>query len=205
MKDVNLTTKEQRKFNYNIRQARGELLFARCWILGEGETEVTLIPELARILDKNLEKKGIRCIAYRQSDISLFIKVADAMGITWIAIPDSDNQGQSDQAKIRSALNGRNEAEVHFPLPEENIEVHLCVNGFANVYESFLTPESRRNITVQSTSPDYYHQLTKAIGKHNKIPAVHEVIDKIRSGASVPPMFEQVINAAITRVDSNEH
>ena len=106
LKDVHLMDKQRRQFNYHIRQARGELLFARCWILGEGETEVTLIPELARILKKNLEKNGIRCIAYRQSDISLFIQVADAMGIHWIAIPDSDSQGRSDQIKIRSRLKG---------------------------------------------------------------------------------------------------
>ncbi len=202
MKDVHLTDKQQRHFNYHIRQARGELLFARCWILGEGETEVTLIPELARILKKNLEKSGIRCIAYRQSDISLFIQVADAMGIHWIAIPESDPQGLADQEKIRSALLGKIEGDIHFPLSEDNIEIHLCVNGFADIYEKFLTAESSKNITVKKTDPDYYKQLTKAISKKHKIAAVHDVIEKIQSGASVPPLFENAINAAITWVDS---
>jgi putative ATP-dependent endonuclease of OLD family len=204
MKDVHLTAKEKQKFNYHIRHARGELLFARCWILGEGETEVTLITELARIRKKNLEKNGIRCIDYRQSDISLFIKVADAMGIHWIAIPDNDSQGRPDQEKIRAALNGRREQDLNFPLPEENIEIHLCANGFTEIYENFLTKESRRNIIVEKTDPDYYKQLTKAISKH-KIAAIHDVIDKIQSGASVPPTLENAINAAITWVDSNEH
>ena len=187
MKDVHLTEKQQRHFNYHIRHERGKLLFARCWILGEGEKEVTLISELARIRKKNLEKNGICCIDYRQSDISLFIKVADAMGIHWIAIHDSDSQGLSDQVKIYAALNGRREQRTSiFHYGRENIEIHLCVNGFAStIYEEFLTKESRRKITVGKTDPEYNKQLTKAVEKH-KIEAVHDVIEKIQSGSSIP-------------------
>jgi putative ATP-dependent endonuclease of OLD family len=36
LKDVSLEPDDLRKFNFHIRHARGELLFARCWILGEG-------------------------------------------------------------------------------------------------------------------------------------------------------------------------
>ncbi|MGN6891096.1 DUF2813 domain-containing protein, partial [Neisseria sp. P0014.S004] len=32
-----LNPREQRKFDFLIRRARGELFFARCWLLGEGE------------------------------------------------------------------------------------------------------------------------------------------------------------------------
>ena len=35
---------------YHVRAKRGALLFARCWLLVEGETEFTLLPELARLL-----------------------------------------------------------------------------------------------------------------------------------------------------------
>ena len=36
-----LNPREQRKFDFLIRRARGELFFARCWLLGEGETNLT--------------------------------------------------------------------------------------------------------------------------------------------------------------------
>ena len=36
--DVALDPSDSRKFNYHIRRDKGELLFSRCWILGEGET-----------------------------------------------------------------------------------------------------------------------------------------------------------------------
>ena len=43
-----LSAEETRKFNYHVRQARGELLFARCWLLVEGETECWIFPAAAR-------------------------------------------------------------------------------------------------------------------------------------------------------------
>lgn len=200
MKDIPLDDKKRRQFNYHIRRARGELLFARCWILGEGETEVTLLPELARILGKPLERSGIRCIAYRQSDISLFIKVAETMGIRWVALTDNDSQGKSDQEKVRTTLESRSESEVLFIMPEDNIEQHLCESGFTHVYESFLTSESTAKIKVDRADPEYHRQLTKVVEKH-KIPAVHKVIEEVQNGASVPPLLEKTIDAAIRWAD----
>ncbi|HHV13913.1 MAG: DUF2813 domain-containing protein [Candidatus Methanomethylophilus sp.] len=203
MKDVPLDDKKRRQFNYHIRHARGELLFARCWILGEGETEVTLLPELARVLGKSLERNGIRCIAYRQSDISLFIEVAEAMGIHWVALTDNDLQGKGDQGKVRAALELCEENDTLFIMPEENIEQHLCKSGFAHVYESFLTPESEAKIKVEKTDSNYHKQLTEAVKKH-KIPAAHKVIEEIQNGKDVPLLLKMTINAAIKWANSYE-
>jgi len=202
IKDIALTPKKLRQFNYHIRHARGELLFSRCWILGEGETEVTLLPELARHLGKNFERSGIRCIAYRQSDISLFIQVAEAMGIHWIALTDNDlGQGKSDQTKVLNSLGVRVENDVLFVMPEDDIEQHLCASGFGHVYESFLTPQAQANIKVPNTDVKYFKQLTKAVSDH-KIAAVHQVLDDIKGGATVPPLFIRTIDAAIKWADS---
>ena len=202
VKDIALAPKKLRQFNYHIRHARGELLFARCWVLGEGETEVTLLPELARHLGKSLERSGIRCIAYRQSDISLFIQVAEAMGIHWIALTDNDlGQGKPDQTKVLNSLGVRAEEDVLFVMPEDDIEQHLCASGFGHVYEGFLTPQTQAKINVPKTDPGYFKQLTKAVDDH-KIAAVHQVIDDIRAGAIVPPLFERTIDAAIKWAES---
>jgi putative ATP-dependent endonuclease of OLD family len=197
MKDISLDGKKKKQFNYHIRHARGELLFARCWILGEGETEVTLIPELARILGKDLERNGIRCIAYRQSDISLFIQVAEAMGIHWIALMDNDLQGKPDREKVRQSLGVKPESSVLFVMPEDDIEQHLCTSGFTHVYKSFLNTQSQNKITVAETDSKYLKQLTKAVSDH-KIAAIHSVLTEIKEGTNVvPPLFESAIDAAI--------
>lgn len=195
IKDVALPPNRQKQFNYHIRQTRGELLFARCWLFGEGQAEVTLLLELARHLGKSLERNGIRCVDYRKSDISLFIEVAEKMGIHWIALTDNDAQGKADQRKVRESRGVKQEADLLF-IMEDDLEQHLCTAGFTHVYEQFLTQQTREQISVSKTDPNYFKQLTKAVEKH-KIAAVHQVLDEIRDGASVPKLFENAIDAAI--------
>ncbi|MBI3230094.1 MAG: DUF2813 domain-containing protein [Burkholderiales bacterium] len=192
-----LEEKQLRQFNFHIRHARGELLFARCWILGEGETEVTLIPELARILGKDLERVGVRCVAHRQSDIGLYLKVADCLDINWIAVCDNDQQGTKDQKKVRSALNGRVETDALFVLPESDIEQHLCAMGFGSVYESLLSTDTQANVTVAKSDPMYWDQVTKAVHRH-KTAAIPKIVELIRTGKiAVPSLLERIIKEAI--------
>src|SRR5436189_261557 len=61
-----LSDEELRKFTYHIKRTRGELLFARCWLLCEGETEVSVLVEAARLLGLDLERFGVRCVEYSQ-------------------------------------------------------------------------------------------------------------------------------------------
>ena len=198
--DLNLSPTDTRKFNYHIRSSRGELMFSRCWILGEGETEASIIPEAARILDKNLERSGIRLVTY-QSGVSLetCLQVANGLGINWVVLADNDSQGASDREAVLRQLNGRTENDVLFVMPESNIEQHLCVNGFLDVYDGLLTDQPRRNVTALPSDPQYPIQVAQALPRKLKTRAAQAVIAKMRDdGIDVPCLFEEVINAAIT-------
>lgn len=201
LKDANLDTHDARKFNYHIRRARGELLFARCWILGEGETEATLIPETARELDKDLERAGIRFVTY-QTGISLepCLRVANGLGIHWVVLADNDGQGAQDLAMARKYLNGRPESEALFVMPETNIEQYLCANGFADIYLKLLGPQLQHNITAQPGDAIYPLQVAKALTGKSKLKtrAAHEILSAIRNeGRPVPILFQNVIEAAM--------
>ena len=137
LKPGTLDAKDQRMFDFHIRHARGELLFARCWLLGEGETEVTLFHEIARHLGIDLERAGVRCVPYRLgSSIELFLKVAKDLGIRWCALTDNDQQGQKDQQHVTThTLPADLPAALH-AMPEKDIETHLCAAGFGSVYQA---------------------------------------------------------------------
>ena len=195
----NLTNKETRQFNFHIRHARGELLFARGWLLVEGESEVTLLSEVARILGVNLERAGVRCIPFRLSDIGLFLKVANGIGIQWITLTDNDGEGQKTIQKVRDALNGRQEGCALKIMPEDDLEQYLCKNGFGDIYESFLTSQSIQNISAKKTDADYWKKVADAVKKH-KIEAIQEVIQKMRRDDSVPDFLKTVVQSAIDLV-----
>jgi len=128
-----LSKEETRKFNYHIRRARGELLFARCWLLVEGETETWVYPAAARALGMNLHREGVRVVEFRQSDVGMLAKVANQLGIPWYCVGDDDSNRAKDEPRLRENLAGARESE-RFAFPYPNMEEHLKANGYAEVY-----------------------------------------------------------------------
>jgi len=203
LKDVNLDPNDTRKFNFHIRRARGELLFAKGWILGEGETESTLICECARLLSKDLERAGIRFVTYQTGiSLELCLRVANGMGIHWVVLADNDIQGVKDHELVRNHLNGRLERDVLFVMPESNIEQHLCVNGFSDVYFNLLGAQPRHEVTAPPQDSKYPFQVANALPRKLKTHAAQEVLAAIRNeGRPVPKLFQDVIVTALRLVE----
>ena len=91
-----LSVEETRKFNYHIRRGRGQLLFSRCWLLVEGESETWVYPAAACALGLNLDREGISIVEYRQTDVGLLAKIANSLGIEWYCVGDDDTQRQKN-------------------------------------------------------------------------------------------------------------
>src|SRR5262249_47969590 len=85
---------ERRKLSFHVLKTRGELLFAKCWLLGEGATEYWVFSETARLMGIDLERHGIRIVVpYRQVEADTFAKVANDLGIHWFCLADGDDSG----------------------------------------------------------------------------------------------------------------
>jgi putative ATP-dependent endonuclease of the OLD family len=200
-----LDAKSERMFDFHIRHARGELLFARCWLLGEGETEVTLFNEIARHLGIDFERAGVRCVPYRLgASIELFLKVGTALGIRWCVVTDNDQQGQADQNQVKTWSAAADLPKVLHAIPEDNIEAHLCSAGFGPVYEAYLTQQLRTRVTVPSSHPDYWTQVLQAIKnvRGYKPAAALEVVQRIQAGSPVPPLLETAIRGAFALAEA---
>ncbi len=201
LKPGTLDSKDQRMFDFHIRHARGELLFARCWLLGEGETEVTLFHEIARHLGIDLERAGVRCVPYRLgASIELFLKVAKDLGIRWCALTDNDQQGQKDQQHLTAYTQAADLPAVLHAMPESDIEAHLCSVGFGAVYEAYLTPQLRGGVTVAPGHADYWAQVLRAIKnvRGYKPAAALDVARQIQAGTTpVPPLLEAAIRKSV--------
>ena len=100
----NLSPKESKKINREIISKRGELLFAKAWILCEGVTEEQLIPALFELREKKtVFDLGISCIGVNgRENYSGFLKPAYNTGIPVHIISDSDG---STKQKVESKIN----------------------------------------------------------------------------------------------------
>lgn len=199
-----LDRKEQRMFDFHIRHGRGELLFARCWLLAEGETELTLFHEIARHLGIDLERAGVRCIPYRLgASIELFLKVGKDFGIRWCALTDNDSQGLADQTHLENYTPPAELADARHVMLQDDVESYLCDEGFGGIYEGYLTAQTRQQVSVQPGHPDYWKQVLKAIKNaksFSKPGAALQVVGEIVSGkAAIPPLLEAVIRKAVAR------
>ncbi|MBD1559037.1 ATP-dependent endonuclease [Vibrio sp. S9_S30] len=133
-----LTADELRKIGFHIRFHRSSALFARCWLLVEGETEVWLFNELARLLDYNLAAEGVQIIEFAQSGLKSLVKVAQSFHIDWHVVTDGDAAGKKYAASVRSLLEHEQERHRLTELPDRDIEHFLYANGFEPFFRSLV-------------------------------------------------------------------
>ena len=120
------------------------------------------------------------------------------MGIQWVVLADNDSQGARDRKAVLRQLNGKAEADVLFVMPEANIEQHLCVNGFSDIYLGLLSKQTLNKVTAQPQDTDYPIQIAEALPDKLKTHAAQEVLVTIQDGSRpVPLLFQKVIEAAL--------
>ena len=196
-----LSVRDQRKFDFLVRRTRGELFFARCWLLGEGETEAILFAGVAEVLGLDLEQSGVRCVEYRLGDIDYFLDAANALGISWHCLTDADEQGAIDAKKAKDRIpDTPKRPSRHMSVLENasSIEPYLAANGFLDVYESIAVPGKKAaKLKVAAGDPAYADQITKCVP--DKPSAAHTVVEAMRQrgAASVPKALKSAVIKAI--------
>ena len=126
---------ELRRIGFHIRFHRSGALFARCWLLVEGETEVWLFNELANQCGYNLAAEGVQIIEFAQSGLKSLIKVAKAFGIDWHVVTDGDAAGKKYAAAVTAQLGHDQQRHRLTELPDRDIEHYLYNNGFESFFK----------------------------------------------------------------------
>lgn len=191
-----LTPDEARKFDFHVRRSRGELLFARCWLLVEGETETVLLSGAAEALDYDLERAGVRCVEYAQTDVGMLVKVADQLRIEWYCVADDDEGGRGSANAIRRQRGGDTNDRLTTPYP--NVERFLCDSGFGDVYVSQMSPQKPRPSAPPDT-PEYWQQVLAALPRRFSKPgaALDAVLRMKAKEKPVPDTLRSILNRAI--------
>ena len=80
---------------------RGEIFFARRWLLVEGLTEYLLVHALGEALQWPLDDHGVAVIDFKQSgNAGIYPALADAFAIPWHMIVDGDVEGKKSRREI---------------------------------------------------------------------------------------------------------
>ena len=205
-----LTDDEERKIAYHVRAKRGNLLFAKSWLLVEGESEFWTLPEAARLLGIDFELEGICCVEFAQCGLDPLIKLARALGIEWHVLADGDPAGSRYAATARGFLDGVAEVRRITILPHRDIEHCFWYHGYSHVYTTAAgnapqqaPPPQKQCATGQvclwsapPAAPDPIAQTIKrAINRTSKPHLAVAVIEEARKPNSpgLPPTIQTVI------------
>ncbi|MCC4263045.1 ATP-dependent endonuclease [Oceanimonas baumannii] len=168
------SAEDMRRIAFHVRINRPMSLFARYWLLVEGETEIWLLSELARICGYVLPAEGIRIIEFAQCGHSPLIKVARDFGIGWHLLTDGDEAGQKYAQGVRGMLRGERETDHLTVLPRTDIEHYMYFNGLEQVFRQEArifdkhTPPSRiiERALSRRSKPGMALALVEAIEPH---------------------------------------
>lgn len=193
-----LTDEEISKLDYQVRATRGSLLFSRCWLLVEGETEAFLMSEFARALGYDLYADGCSCVEFSQVGVEKLIKLADQFGIEWFVLADNDQQGEKYKKSAIDQLNGRKEKDHIRLLDHGTMETFLCVEGFGSIYKESVSDQKKDHINAQMGTLEYWQQVVEAQGQNTKLPNSRIVIERVNSKGveSIPTLLKDVIEQA---------
>lgn len=194
-----LTDDEIQKLNYHVRSTRGNLLFARCWLLVEGETEHLLFEECARICGWDIVSEGVCCIEFTHVGVERLIKLADQLGIEWVLVADSDRAGDDYIRGAQKRIGGQPEERRLHKLAHGDIETFLCMEGYGSVYEANISDQKKSIVKAEKGTLNYWRQVADAQKKNSKPRNAVAVIEHMGSkGAEgVPNQLREIIQQAL--------
>jgi putative ATP-dependent endonuclease of OLD family len=201
VKDTTLDSRESEQIAFHVRAKRGSLFFARCWLFLEGESEFSIIPELAQLLKYDFEHEGVCCIDFVHCPLSPLIKVADDLGIAWHLLSDGDKAGLDYARTANTHLGTRSPMDHVTTIPDKNLEHHFWVAGYAYLYENSVLAKHKHLVTAAKGTPDYVAQTIKAaeVSMGSKPSLALAVLNEIRKPGSpgVPTSLKTSIEAAV--------
>lgn len=182
-----------RKLGYHVRARRGEALYARAWLLVEGETEFWLMPELARLAGYELALEGVAVVEYAQCGLEPLIRLADELGIGWHLLAEGDSTGRNYADEARKLAGAEREDRLT-RLKEPTIEQCLWKHGYAEVF-----------LKAAGVHPSPHHKtsaarvIARAIKRHSKPFLAFEVLEASAGGQQpgVPRPLRRAIEAAV--------
>lgn len=191
------TAEDEEELGFHGRRARGEIFFARRWIMVEGVTEYLLAHALGRAFGCPLDNHGVAVIDFTQSgSAAVYPALAEAFGIPWHMIVDGDDES----AKFRQHIfdRGFNAADLatHFqtlPSPHD-LEDQLLADGHEPILREILAEASGPS-ALTCSSEEFTRRL-----KNKKTAYMSLLAPRIASDPALAALMPAPFVTLITRL-----
>lgn len=187
-----------------VRRMRGEILFARCWLLCEGQSEYPLLHQFAEMLDIQLDTHGVAVIDYQNSGSpAAFAALARALGFEWFMVCDGDPAGNQHIEQLRSKGFSADEIAARVKQLPNDLEGFMVESSLAE--ECFKVCCSLGAKLKSKQREDGFLQELAEHLRCRKPEWANNLADELRnSGAKaekVPETFRELIAVAVRAAD----
>lgn len=188
-----LTDEDVRRINREVMNTRGDILYCRCLVLFEGETEEQAIPEFARMhWSQHPNELGVSFVGVGGSGNYLaFLRLAKQFRIPWVVLSDGD---ENSVAALDSALSKIGETRA-----ADNTRVVVLPPG--NCFEAYLVTAAPEYLDVvkavivgnRAKNPEHRTALEESWRAKSAQDAIEELESaKTQYGARIPSGFESI-------------
>jgi len=189
------------------KRVRGEVFFARGWLLCEGQTEYLLLSYFAELLGTPLDRHGISLIDFQNNGSpAAFVALARNFGLPWLLVCDHDSAGLGYVEAVKKlgvTLQDANELLRPFPRKDDDLELFLTTNGFLNEMVGILASKGVA-LTKNQGDAGFEAEIAEQL-RRKKTEVVTDLIKTLRSAKAdhsrVPAFFAKAINDVIQRAN----
>ena len=140
--EIYVSNEELGKLETDAKRIRGEVLFARGWLLCEGQSEYLLLRYFAELKGTSLDAAGVSLIDFQNNGSpGSFVALARSFDIPWVMICDNDEEGKRFVRDIhKRGLKDAHVALLARPLPGDGVDLErfLVLNGLLDDYALVL-------------------------------------------------------------------
>ncbi|NMI06946.1 AAA family ATPase [Paenibacillus sp. SZ31] len=198
------TKKERQDISSYVQRFRGEILFARAWLLAEGQSESIVLPTFAEIMGKNLDEHGISLIDFRNNGkAGLFVKLAKVLGFPWILLNDKDEQGRNTEEEILKVYKKDEVVDliIEYPGVCKDFEEYLGNNGFIDYMEEIIREKGIYCIQSDHESDDEYGKRVITLYQKHKVEYAYRfkelLIEKQCDVSRIPDKIKFIIERSV--------
>jgi putative ATP-dependent endonuclease of OLD family len=188
-----------------VKRMRGEVLFARGWLLCEGQSEYPVLRYFAELTGHSLDAVGIAVIDFQNNGSpGAFVRLARSFEIPWLMIHDSDAAGRGFKAEVSNGGLTPEELDQSvrsLPGVETDFEKYLAMNGFAGEYVEILEQRGK-HLAKQPDQDGFYDEVVEEVRK-DKTGFAFALVRQLRLGDAgqdrVPAFLKEAIDEIIKR------
>lgn len=184
-----------------VRRIRGEILFARCWLLCEGQSEYVLLHGFAELLGTPLDVSGIAVIDFQNSGgaPAQFAILAHSLGFPWMLQCDGDAEGDKFIGAIKQAFAPSDVSGSCYQLNVQDLEEFFVKNGLESQLDT-ICRANNRVFTTKAGDAAYKDELAMLL-RQIKGQWPRMLVDSLKStvggSALIPPFFTKLIKDCV--------